>query len=344
MALPPALAQDRFRAAVLGLAIGDALGFPLRGVPVSSLARLPTLAEDFASRPHGRFTKGQFTDDTQLMLATAESAIRERRIDGRSVAEHFAWLWKEGVLLEPEPPLAKAVERLGRGVPWMSAGAGLGVRDCSTLSRALVVGLWNADSPGRIPHDAGVVSVITHKDPTCAAASAAYARAIALGLSPAPLTRAAFCEELAIAAGEHDAALAEELRGLPGLLTTSVDRAMDRLRRVLPLAPPEEGTPAHALPVLLLAVYAALRAPHDFREAISLTLRAGGAADAAAALCGGILGAHLGESAIPARLRHNILYADHLRQTADRLWQARQPLEPAVVTTGRASTLGRRGH
>ena len=46
--------QDRFRGAFLGMAVGDALGFPLRGVPPESLARLE-LGEDFAPRPRGRF-------------------------------------------------------------------------------------------------------------------------------------------------------------------------------------------------------------------------------------------------------------------------------------------------
>ena len=71
MSLTPAERQDRFQAAFLGLAIGDALGFPLRGVPPASLIRLPGLAEDFAPRPRGKFAKGQFSDDTQLMLAAA---------------------------------------------------------------------------------------------------------------------------------------------------------------------------------------------------------------------------------------------------------------------------------
>ena len=52
--------------------MGDALGFPLRGVPPDALERLPSLAEDFANRPRGKYAKGQFSDDTQLLLATCE--------------------------------------------------------------------------------------------------------------------------------------------------------------------------------------------------------------------------------------------------------------------------------
>lgn len=317
--------QDRFRAAMLGFAVGDALGFPLRGVPPASLQRLPTLAEDFAHRPRGRFAKGQFSDDTQLMLAAADSTILERRIDGRSVAAHLSWLWREGVIVLPPRPLADALQRLAEGMPWMSAGAPLGVKDASVLSRGLVAGLWNADDAGRLCHDAGILAILTHKDPACAAACAAVARAIGLGLADPSASPSAFCEEVSTAARAHDAGVADEIRYLPRLLAWESPRALEQLRRIG--VPPSElrnaeGIPSHVVPVVLVALYASMRVPHDFREAVSLVLRAGGEVDAAAGLCGAIMGAHLGCDAIPARLRKHVLYAEHLVDTADRLHAA----------------------
>jgi ADP-ribosyl-[dinitrogen reductase] hydrolase len=331
MPLTPPERQDRFQAAFLGLAIGDALGFPLRGIPPASLTRLPALAEDFAPRPRGKFAKGQFSDDTQLMLATAESVIREGRLEGRSAAAHLAWLWQEGIILQPPKGLADALQRLAQGTPWMSAGAPLGVKCSSVLSRALVVGLYESKNRARLRHDAGVLTVLTHKDPTCAAAAAAFAQAVALGLTTRePPTPAEFCEALALAAAAHDQELAEELRYLPRLLTWDVARALGQLRKVS--VPPSQlrgvdGLPPHVVPVLLTAVFATLKVPHDFRQAVELTLRCGGEADVAAAVTGALLGAHLGTAAIPARLRRNVLYADTLLDTADRLFQARQVRE-----------------
>ncbi|GHG79965.1 ADP-ribosylglycohydrolase family protein [Comamonas sp. JC664] len=330
MSLTPAERQDRFHAAFVGLAIGDALGFPLRGIPPASLARLPGLAEDFAPRPRGKFAKGQFSDDTQLLLAAAESVIREGKVEGRSAAAHLAWLWQEGIILQPPKSLADALQRLASGVPWMSAGASLGTRCHSVLSRALVVGLLESGHRARLPHDAGVLTVITHKDPVCAAAAAAFAQAAALGMEEEPLTPAAFCEELALAAAVHDKGLAEEVRHLPRLLTWDTARALSQLRKVG--VPPSElkgvdGLPPHVVPVLLTSLYATLKVPHDFREAVALTLRCGGEADVAAALTGALLGAHLGTRAIPARLRKQVLYSENLMDTADRLFRAHQVRE-----------------
>ena len=112
--------QDRFRAAVLGFAIGDALGFPFRGLPPPALAHQPFLGEDFASRPRGGFAKGQFSDDTQMLMAAADAVVRERRIDGRTAAQHLSWLWQEGTILHPQPGTSQAMEQLLAGTPWMS--------------------------------------------------------------------------------------------------------------------------------------------------------------------------------------------------------------------------------
>lgn len=329
--------NDRFRAAILGFAVGDALGFPLRGAPPSTLWRTAGLADDFAPRPRGHFAKGQFSDDTQLMLAAAHSVARERRVDGRSAALHLASLWHEGIVVQPPPALTAAIDRLSAGVPWMSAGASIGQRDPSALSRGVVVGLWSCRRPERIAHEASVLTVITHKDPACAAATAALARAVSLGLSGVPLTAPSFCEELAAVASRCDPWLADEVRHLPRALAWDVPRALELLRRIgVPPAALEAapGLPPHLAPVLLSALYAALKAPHDFRAALELVLRCGGEVDVAAAACGAVMGAQLGTGAIPPRLRKSILYAEQLLETADRLFEARR-LEDAIALVTR---------
>ena len=336
--------QDRYQGAVLGLAIGDALGFPLRGVPRAALWRAPTLGEEFVPRPRGgRYARGQFSDETQLMLATADSICRELRVTGRSLAAHYAWLWQQGVILHPPRALADALRRLAAEQPWMTTGAPIGHRDGSVLSRALVIGLWHAGQPQRLVHDAGIAAVVTHKDHVCAAASAAYARAIALALEGSLHSPAEFCELLAQAASTHDEGLADEVRHLHLALGWDDGAALDALRRIgVPAIMLEqgEGLPQHVTPILLTALFAALRHPNDYGAAVSLALRAGGELDVAAALAGGLVGAFVGAEGLPPRLRRTVLYSDHLHDTALRLMQARLSAQVALPVVHARSRRG----
>jgi ADP-ribosylglycohydrolase len=199
------------------------------------------------------------------------------------------------------------------------------VKDAATLTRGLVVGLLQPEVLTRLPHDAAVVTVLTHKDPLCAAATSAYARAVSLALEEHRRSPAAFCEALAVAAGQHDGGLAEELRSLPRILAWEKDRAFALLRRVgvPPKEAKEDGLPAHPVPVLLTAVYAVLKHEGDFRDTLASVLRLGGEVDVCGALIGGLLGAHLGCSALPARLRAHVLYGAEIAETADRLCAVR---------------------
>jgi ADP-ribosylglycohydrolase len=245
------------------------------------------------------------------------------------------WLWQEGTILQPPPAVTAAVEALLGGTPWMSAGAPLGVCDPSSLSRGVVVGLFSEDSPPRLAHDAQVLTVVTHKEPLCAAAVAAVGRAIQLGLTGEGLSTQEWCDQVSQAAAAHSPALADELYYLPRAFSWDTQRALSALRRVG--VPPsqfdfEAGLPPHVTPVLLAALYAVLKCPQDFRGALSLVLGCGGEVDVAAGVAGAVLGAALGTDAMPARLKKNVMYAEHLVETADALFDAKLAKSPAYVT------------
>src|SRR5258707_1294926 len=73
-----------------------------------------------------------------------------------------------------------------------------------------------------------------------------------------------------------------------------VGRGAERIRRVggsAAASGEDGGLPERPWPGLLLGRYAALRLPHDFRDALATVLRWGGGADAAAAITGALLGA-----------------------------------------------------
>ena len=333
MPLPLEELRDRFRATMLGCAIGDALGFPFEGAPPEAIARIPTIAEDFVSRPRGRFQKGQYTDDTQMMLALAEAIVAEGRVEGRAIAHRLALLWRDGTILAAGQACTESVERLLTGVPWMSAGAAIGKAGNGAAVRAPPLGLLHFDDLARIPRDCEIQGVITHKDPRAQAGGAAIAAAVALNLGE-PLPLDLYCYRVALIVAALDAELASEIERLPQLARFEPPAAA-RVIAKAGLAPLHQsdwpGISPFVVPSVLMALYSFLREPEDFRACMNVALRAGGDADSVAAMAGAVSGAHLGCMGLPARLRRGVLNSDRLASVADQLFDLKMAQREAAV-------------
>lgn len=342
MPLSPPELRDRYRATLLGCAIGDALGFPFEGAPPEAIARVPQIAEDFVARPRGRFQKGRWTDDTQMTLAVAEAIILAAgRVDGRAIAHRLAALWKDGVILCAGQACTESVERLLQGVPWMSAGAPIGNAGNGAAVRAAPLALLNYDDLAKIPRDAEIQGVITHKDRRAQAGGAALAAAVALNLSGERLPADTWCLKVATVVGQMDQGFAREIERLPQLVRCDPASAVPVIARA-GLAPLQQsdwpGISPFVIPSVLMAFYAFLKAPDDFRACMTLALRAGGDADSVAAMAGAIAGSHLGCMGLPARLRKGVLDGERLVLIADRLFDLKmEQREPAYARAGSAT-------
>lgn len=86
--------HERYRGAILGLAIGDALGVPLEGKPPGSFTPITGLIGGGAFK----LNPGQWTDDTTMALCLAESLIHSPEFDSANQMEHYLRWYKEGYL------------------------------------------------------------------------------------------------------------------------------------------------------------------------------------------------------------------------------------------------------
>src|ERR1700736_5102940 len=95
----PVPLRDRFLGCLLGCAVGDALGAPYEGLWSHSIPDAETLLAGFGE--FEGYPPGQYTDDTQLSVATVKSILRTRSVSPPDIARSIARLWKHQSVIGP---------------------------------------------------------------------------------------------------------------------------------------------------------------------------------------------------------------------------------------------------
>lgn len=301
-------ARDRALGALLGLAVGDALGMPTQSLSRSAIAerygvvdRLLDGADDQPIAP--KLPAGTVTDDTEQALLLARILLDH---DGRVPPRVFAsslekWeqdMIRRGSLDLLGPSTRRALTRLADGEPPEIAG-----RDGVTNGAAMRVAPVGIAYAGPRLLDAVVESaVVTHHTAPGIAAAAAVAAAVSAGVSGAGLPAAldaaldaarAGARRGGWAAGADVAArLDVAFRVLPGLGRAAL---ADTLVAVV-------GTSVTATESVVAALGLAAALGDDPRAALVTAASLGGDTDTVAAICGAVLGAVHGAAALPADL------------------------------------------
>ncbi len=319
--------QAKFRGALLGSAVGDALGFPYQDYSRSFMrSLLDPLLGGFARHPSGFYPLGQYTDDTQMAQAVAEAIIEKGCVHGETVADHLIPLWREQLVVDRSAACTEAMERLLKGVKtWQESGLPLGRIESGPLPRAIAVGLWDHAHPEDLPRDIETTTSITHRDPRVAAAAAAIGAALAHNLTAEDLILGRLLDQSADAAGRFHGELAEAILDFPRLLSQSEFRAFEWFAGFASAAVGErpysfdEGATENSLHTVLIVFYHFLKNPFDYEKAVESSLRTGGDVDTIAALTGALSGSLLGAAAIPEPLAGSVLDAGAIADRADRL-------------------------
>jgi poly(ADP-ribose) glycohydrolase ARH3 len=105
---------DTVQGAVLGLALGDALGAPFEGGMLERMVW--TLICKTRRKDRG---KTRWTDDTQMTMDVMASLIHCNKVNQDDLAQRFAesYRWSRGY----GPGAAKVFKKIRRGTPWQTA-------------------------------------------------------------------------------------------------------------------------------------------------------------------------------------------------------------------------------
>lgn len=292
----PNASEDRFLGALLGLAIGDALGMPVEGWPAAKIAERLGRIEGYHRRVFADGTEikpGEFTDESEVALCLVESITANGgELDPDNVGARLLFLArgesKRWMSDETRAALARADENLEFRVPIDEDGPATG----EVAARGVPLGLLHAVGsfdPDRLRAETETAVRLTHGSPAAVTAAVAVAVGVLLATrgdtAPGDWARetAAFLGGGAVADG-----------------LVEVDR---RQAAGAPLAETlvaigTGSAAAEAVP----AAFAAAMAATIFEEAVFAAVNAGGDADTVGALAGALAGAAFGASGIPQTL------------------------------------------
>lgn len=338
----------RRRGALLGLAVGNALAVPTAHRPLMAVS-FPTQAEGpylklLGGGPHA-LRKGQVTEEVQLACCLAHSLRDMKRYDAADALRRYrAW---QPHAFDVSEPIKEVLEECASGPPVLAPGAGRRVwlrhfrkdAGAGSLARTAPLGVYLAGDTAARTQASLEDSALTHYDPRCQLACAAFNAALAQAFTQGPdLTR----EGLVTAAEAGLLVAGAELGRSAGDHVQEVTVASAFLRQDLELAqrtdPELYGPelhlhrPQHAVRVAFrLAFWELLHAP-SAEAALLDVIHRGGDTEAHAAITGALVGAFYGEDALPAEWRKGVLEA--LATVKGPLWDVYHPRHLLALVQG----------
>jgi len=304
-------AADRSRGALLGLAVGDALGTTLE---FKSPGTFEPLTDMVGGGPFS-LQPGEWTDDTSMALCLAESLVEKQGFDPQDQMERYVRWWREGhfsvkgYCFDIGMATSSALRRFEESGEPFSGSTDTYSAGNGSIMRLAPVPMAYAHDPAEAIRLAGESSRTTHGARACVDACR-YMAGLIVGaingasreelLSPlyAPVAGAweaePLCDEVAeVAAGSF-------------------------LRK----EPPEIKGSGYVVASLEAALWAFAKS-ESFEEGALLAVNLGDDADTTGAVYGQIAGAYYGATGVPKRWVEVLSMSDRIEAFSDQLASGR---------------------
>jgi ADP-ribosyl-[dinitrogen reductase] hydrolase len=298
---------DRFRGALLGLAVGDALGTTVEFKPRGTFEPL----RDIVGGGPFDLKPGEWTDDTSMALCLASSLVERGRFDPVDQMQRYCrwhetgYLSSTGRCFDIGNTVSTALAKFkmsgdGFAGPTDPRSAGNG----SIMRLAPVPMFFFHDYAGAV-HHCGESSRTTHGATECVDACRLFGGMIHHALAGA--------SKESVLLGE-----ATTFHGAPKIET--IARGEYQSRRMAEI----RGT-GYVVESLQAALWCFTHS-ETYEEAVILAANLGDDADTTAAVCGQLAGAFYGESAIPSRWLATLVMRDEIAALAKKLSMVRSAL------------------
>ncbi|MEQ9015740.1 MAG: ADP-ribosylglycohydrolase family protein [Marinovum algicola] len=294
--------RDRALGALVGLAVGDAIGTTLEFTARDSR---PPLDDMIGGGPF-HLAPGVWTDDTSMALCLADSLIARGTLEPADLMERFVAWWRNG---ENSPTgrcfdigntVRAALDRYRRTGEALAGSTDPHSAGNGSLMRLAPIALrWHGDEETAAAM-AAEQSRTTHGAPAAVDACRAYARLLVRAINGVTKD--------AVLAPWHGA----DLKRLdPAVAAVLAGSWQDKPRAAIK----SSGYVVHSLEAALWAVAGA----DDFRQAVLDAANLGDDADTVAAIAGQLAGALWGLGAIPGYWREQVAWRADIEARGERL-------------------------
>lgn len=289
----PSVSLAQFQGAVIGGAIGDAMGAP---VEFHSMARIyeqygqQGVTDYVQYREVNGLRFAPYSDDTQMAEAVIRGLLSSHdEIDDamQVIAQNFIdWeAHPQGGHRAPGGACLEGCRRLARGMAWHEAGSP-GAGGCGSVMRAYPFGLFFYEDLDKAVEWAAAHSKLTHGAPIALAACASMAVATSMALAHQPVDAIlAKMVEVAARYSSETAYMLSKASETPAAGEKSIKAWY-------------EGWAAHE--AVAIAAYLFKHYHHSPKEAILAAVNSPGDSDSIGALVGSLVGAYRGIDVFPA--------------------------------------------
>ncbi len=297
--------RQKFEGALIGAAVGDALGMPIEGLPIKEIRNRYGIVSNFLD---GRLPKGSFTDDTEMMIAVAEALLEEgTNINhiARKLAEKHSFERGYG------PGTLYILRQILRGKNWREIspklfGSGSYGNGCIVRSTPLVLLLHkHRDTLRKYVHE---LCMITHAHKYALEAVEIFTNILLLAIDNCKDTNR--YTDVAVKTCRSDIFL-EKIKILKEILgrDLSEEEIVKRL-----------GNSVEVFNTIPIALYAFLKNISSFKDSVIYAVNLGGDADSIAAIVGAWSGALHGSAKIPEKWRYQLENFEHIIKLANELY------------------------
>ncbi|RNB82355.1 ADP-ribosylglycohydrolase family protein [Brevibacillus fluminis] len=326
---------DRVKGALVGVAIGDAMGMPSELWSRQKVkARFGKITE-FLPGPDDHFVvkgfaAGQFTDDTAQTLKICQSIIQRGGEVNPTAVAHAILEWADEVNAFTTnalgPSSQKALLAIKSGVPVEQAG-GSGDTNGAAMRISPIGLICKPDNIIRLVDEVEKVCLGTHNTNIAIAGAALLAAAISAAIetrdwdSILSVAFAAYDEGMKRGNDTFGASSKERVKWALELIASEQDeeRLMDKLYNLI-------GAGVATTEAVPMAIALSYYAKGDLIKGVLLAANLGGDCDTVGAMVGGLCGAYTGFSAIPAEHVQRIADVNgvHLPAIAEQLFAYRK--------------------